>query len=290
MVKRFMPLVPDGTTVTFDSPQARSQLQSALISYLGLEPGFNEIAQEITIDFLRAFDSRWVHFAQLQTDATLSTLGFFGLSAEDAKFLNGVSIWDSCPMSIAARDGQIAVHGDGSDPTVKLPSCLKSQNQELIVVAAPLILSLKVIGVLSVGFQASNSPINSITQAVESIAEIILLYLAGARTSLDGLVDAGATERESTQVNHDQRSSSLSQRQLAILGLLAKGLTYDQIGNRIGFSHSTVRMELMQIYRVFGVNSRDEAIEWAHDHKLIPVDISEFVKANASDNPGGGSG
>ena len=61
----------------------------------------------------------------------------------------------------------------------------------------------------------------------------------------------------------------MSRRQKTILTLLAHGLTYDQIGARIGFSHSTVRMELMHIYRYFDVSSRDAAVEVALKRGLL---------------------
>lgn len=54
--------------------------------------------------------------------------------------------------------------------------------------------------------------------------------------------------------------SDFTERQKTVLQLLAQGMTYDQIAMRIGYSHSTVRMELMAMYRAFDVSSRREAI------------------------------
>lgn len=286
MNDEYLPLVSLSRQSHFDALHEQRDLRSAITSFLGLKPGFNEIAQEIAIYFLRHLDSRWAHFARLQSDARLAQLGSFGLSPEEANFLNGVSIWESWPMSFAARDGQIVVHGDRSDPRIRLPACLRSGSEELIVVAAPLSLSIKTIGVLSIGFLPSDASIKSITTDVEVVVEILALYLAGLLEGLEGSAHAIATENQLTRMSSDQRGSSLSQRQLTILGFLADGLTYDQIASRIGFSHSTVRMELMQIYRNFGVNSREEAVQWARDHELIPGDIFEPAPTTAQKESG----
>ena len=56
---------------------------------------------------------------------------------------------------------------------------------------------------------------------------------------------------------------TLTDRQLRILGLMAKGLTNSQISKRVGFSESTVRQETMAIYRYFGVGGRREAVRLA---------------------------
>ena len=62
---------------------------------------------------------------------------------------------------------------------------------------------------------------------------------------------------------------ALSERQLSILGLMAKGLTNAQISKRVGFSESTVRQETMAIYRFFGVGGRREAVRLAGMRGLL---------------------
>jgi DNA-binding NarL/FixJ family response regulator len=63
--------------------------------------------------------------------------------------------------------------------------------------------------------------------------------------------------------HHSQKSSTdvqkLSQREQEILALLAKGLLYKEIVDRLGISMSTVRTHLQHIYEKLHVNSRTEA-------------------------------
>lgn len=62
---------------------------------------------------------------------------------------------------------------------------------------------------------------------------------------------------------HSQQTSAdvekLTQREQEILALLAKGLLYKQIVDRLGISMSTVRTHLQHIYDKLHVNSRTEA-------------------------------
>ncbi len=52
----------------------------------------------------------------------------------------------------------------------------------------------------------------------------------------------------------------LTPREREILGLLAQGLRYKEIGVQLGISTSTVRAHLHSIYSKLGVESRTEAV------------------------------
>ena len=52
----------------------------------------------------------------------------------------------------------------------------------------------------------------------------------------------------------------LTPREREILGLLAQGLRYKEIGAQLGISTSTVRAHLHSIYGKLGVESRTEAV------------------------------
>jgi len=57
----------------------------------------------------------------------------------------------------------------------------------------------------------------------------------------------------------------LTPRQQEILGLLAKGFYYKEIGATLGISHSTVRAHLHSTYRKLDVNSRARAVIKFHE-------------------------
>lgn len=61
----------------------------------------------------------------------------------------------------------------------------------------------------------------------------------------------------------------LTAREVEVLRLLAQGLTYVQIGEKLIISHRTVNAHLITIYAKLEVHTRWEAIQFAQDHQLL---------------------
>ena len=62
------------------------------------------------------------------------------------------------------------------------------------------------------------------------------------------------------------RHAQLSDRELEVLRLVAKGLANKQIGRRLGITERTVKSHLGQVFRQLGVPDRTSAALWARDH------------------------
>lgn len=67
----------------------------------------------------------------------------------------------------------------------------------------------------------------------------------------------------------------LSQRQVAIMDLVALGLTNEQIGRRLGYSISTIAHDLVDVYARLGVRCREDAVLVLRQHG----DVTESVLA-----------
>jgi DNA-binding NarL/FixJ family response regulator len=65
------------------------------------------------------------------------------------------------------------------------------------------------------------------------------------------------------------RDLGLTQRQLAVLGNLVEGLSYREIGERLGISIDTVRSHIRQIYSALQVHNVAEAVSYALKHRLV---------------------
>ena len=67
----------------------------------------------------------------------------------------------------------------------------------------------------------------------------------------------------------DELIEPLTDRELAVLRLIADGLKYEEIAGRLYISLNTVRTYVKGIYGKLEVNNRSQAIAQAHQHKLI---------------------
>ena len=87
------------------------------------------------------------------------------------------------------------------------------------------------------------------------------------------LVETARAEEPGRPAPRRPAPVALTERQLRILGLMAKGLTNAQISKRVGFSESTVRQETMAIYRYFGVSGRREAVRLAGMRGMLDANV-----------------
>lgn len=67
-------------------------------------------------------------------------------------------------------------------------------------------------------------------------------------------------------------SDDLSERQTEILTLVARGMTYPQIGDLLHLSESTVRYHMSQIMDRLHLKNRAQVIAYAAGHGLLPPD------------------
>jgi DNA-binding NarL/FixJ family response regulator len=96
---------------------------------------------------------------------------------------------------------------------------------------------------------------------------------ATLRQALEGNVhtaiggDAGDGERASA------KALGLTERELTILGALARGLSNDEIAKEFWVAPQTVKFHLTNIYRKLGVKNRTEATRIAYQHGLVESPI-----------------
>src|SRR5208282_5121695 len=128
-------------------------------------------------------------------------------------------------------------------------------------------------------------------------AQRLLGDTAGALLSLDRadeilgrLPDPGALPARSAGLRQmlaaprhhaTEFGEQLSDREIAVLGLLAEGLSQRQIAAQLFISHNTVKSHLKTAYRKLGVTSRDDAIG-----QLAALEAHAAVPAPSPESPG----
>lgn len=88
----------------------------------------------------------------------------------------------------------------------------------------------------------------------------------------------GAPEPEPEQVS----IPLLSERESAVLGALAQGLSNRQIGELLWISEQTVKFHLRNVYRKLGLSSRTEAARYAHRSGAYQSGLAEALTVESA--------
>lgn len=108
------------------------------------------------------------------------------------------------------------------------------------------------------GYHLKDQPLGDLRLAVERV-------LAGKRWVSSPLLDKLIQPQEAGS----EELPKLSSRQLDILRLLAEGLDNRALAHRLGVSIKTIETHLTRLYRQLNVQSRLEAVHYAHEHPGI---------------------
>ena len=81
--------------------------------------------------------------------------------------------------------------------------------------------------------------------------------------------ETGGAARPFAKVRHQQWPAGLTDREVEVLRLAAKGLSRRQIGERLNITEGTVRSHLEHIYGKIGVSNRSAASLFAMEHGLL---------------------
>jgi len=116
------------------------------------------------------------------------------------------------------------------------------------------------------GYLLKNAHRNDLINAIRMVNNGDGVFnLDATRSVLSGMAGMRHKEGSSPRL-------SMSKRELDVLGLLSKGLTNKEIGERLFISQNTVRTHLVNIFRTIGVKTRTEASAYALKNGIGTVD------------------
>jgi DNA-binding CsgD family transcriptional regulator len=257
-----------------------------MVRFLMARPTCDQISQHLVLNLFNTHRPRAAVITLFGTDGSLHAVGAFGMNAQALEAYKTLSLWDSSPMSDAVRSGEPVVLASVDEATDQYPWLGTKDAPYEPMAVWPLSLPSQRVGAVQLTF-TEPPDIDLLRTDVTGVAAVLALYLSLLSTVtpaservgvvLDredrggapfpaaslSLVDGASAEESSAQPLRRPAPGSLTDRQLRILGLMAKGLTNSQISKRVGFSESTVRQETMAIYRYFGVGGRREAVRLA---------------------------
>jgi NarL family two-component system response regulator LiaR len=73
------------------------------------------------------------------------------------------------------------------------------------------------------------------------------------------------------------RAAGLTDREIAILRAVARGLSNQSIGKELWVTEQTVKFHLTNIYRKLGVANRTEAARYAYQNGLVESPVTEYA-------------
>jgi DNA-binding NarL/FixJ family response regulator len=95
------------------------------------------------------------------------------------------------------------------------------------------------------------------------------------RQAVDGTVFNAVGLPESSE--DAGKASGLTERELAILKAVARGLSNSAIGKELWVTEQTVKFHLTNIYRKLNLANRTEAARYAYEHGLVESPLYEYA-------------
>jgi DNA-binding CsgD family transcriptional regulator len=253
-----------------------------MVRFLMSRPSGDQISQHLVLNLLKGHRPRTAVISLFGADGSLHAVGAFGMSGPALEPYRTLSLWDSSPMSDAVRSGEPVILRTVEEVEDRYPWLGSKEAPYEPLAVWPLSLPSQRVGAVQITFTAPPE-IDALRTDVTGVAAVLALYLSllsnpgqvsdrplpaaeGERSGLTpalSLVETLPAEEPPGASYRRTAPGNLTERQLRILGLMAKGLTNSQISKRVGFSESTVRQETMAIYRYFGVGGRREAVRLA---------------------------
>lgn len=180
---------------------------------------------------------------------------------EDAVVVPGpVDTWGRDTHVDVVLYDAIALHHGPADDLVHL---VKETDAAVVVVARELRPDL--------ADQALEKGVDGLIALSASTREIHEVIKAAALGELMG--DGSHESHDYTQnPDHAPGAAVLSSREADVIGLVAMGLSNEEISRRLFLSINTVKTYIRTGYRKIGVSSRTQAVGWAIQHGFSTVD------------------
>jgi DNA-binding CsgD family transcriptional regulator len=215
----------------------------------------------------------------LLKDSRFMVLESYGYNPEVAVRGSLYSVWDKSAVNDALRTGEIKIYKSRKDYLVDYPGNARMDLPGDGFVAIPVWIESAPFGAIGVALSPGAVPESSPEK--NSVWELTRLFfeIQNDRPVWHQELERDWASVRDSLLNPDLNSTNLvlssdlpiklTHRQIQILELIREGLTNRQIGYRLRVSDSTVGRESVQIYKLLGAGSRQEAVQIAEANGLI---------------------
>lgn len=222
------------------------------VNVVGSYPDPNTLVTNIALRTLTHLDCRGVILGAIRHEGFLDLIGTYGYSDKLTDLYKKIPLWTPLPITDAARTGKPVVLSSVEEMIVKYPHYPNPQVGEKIAISSfPITSGSSIIG--AIGFTSVIAPsqffiTNPIT---ESFLTLCGIFLQNWKSKLNN----------PESLDFDITKQALTTRQKQIIKYFSEHLTTDQIAERLNFSPSTIKQDIIKIYELLGVHSRDHVLE-----------------------------
>jgi DNA-binding CsgD family transcriptional regulator len=217
------------------------------------EPDPDQFLSHLVTKTLTSIDARGAILGAIEREGFLELKGSYGYTSNFVEPFKRMPLWTSLPITDAARTGEISIYRSPAELVLQYPH-LKGYDEGTpgVTVSAPIKCRNTVLG--AIGFTSLKPPSEGFMEsaATEGVIALCGLYIRNL------LLSKGTVERDLSS-----SIKSLTARQKQIIELFKEEMTTDQMAERLKYSASTIKQDIIRIYDIFGVNSRAAVVELA---------------------------
>ena len=235
--------------ITVDTVKILSDLSKTVLE----DPAPDQFLSHITNKTLSSLDARGAILGVIEREGFLNLQGTYGFAKNMVDPYMQIPLWTPMPITDAARTGEISVFNTPKEMVAVYPHLAEFGNAEAgVTVSAPIKYRNTVLG--AIGFTSIKAPQRGFqeSEVTQGVLALCGLYLRNLLAS-----------KKDNSRDYSTSLTSLSPRQKQIIKLFEQELTTDQMAERLKYSSSTIKQDIIKIYSVFGVNSRSQVIELA---------------------------
>jgi|DEB19_MinimDraft_2_1074335.scaffolds.fasta_scaffold03850_2 DNA-binding CsgD family transcriptional regulator len=182
-----------------------------------------------------------------------------------------LSVWEPSGISSAIRTGEIQRYDSQIEYSAAYDNNRFTGLPGNGYIAIPFISSGHAIGGIGISFQLKLSEIDLPEELLDLIQLAAQVFVSAAITPTK------AASAFSFERHNQPEAAKLSDREELILGLMAKGMTNQEIGLAMHLSESSIRSASVGLFRTLGVHSRKDAVAAARHMGLLVEEVTEIA-------------
>ena len=217
------------------------------------DPAPDLFLSHLSIHTISSLDCRGAILGIVQREGFLDLCGSYGFEDAQVDPYTRMPLWTPMPITDAVRSGEITIFNNAEELREKYPHLGSSGfDEDLCTISFPIKYRNTVIGALGIttkkvpfkGFETA-----SFTQGLTALTGLYIRNLMAKKVTNGKDVSVAA--------------KNLTPRQKQIIELFDEDLTTDQMADRLRYSSSTIKQDIIKIYGIFGVNNRHSVVSLA---------------------------